>query len=57
MMLEYMGWDEASKLIVAGMEDAIGRKRVTYDLARQMQGATEVSCSGFGDEIIAGMRS
>ncbi|WP_025412328.1 isocitrate dehydrogenase (NADP(+)) [Gemmatirosa kalamazoonensis] len=57
MMLEYMGWDEAAKLIVAGMEDAIGRKRVTYDLARQMSGATEVSCSGFGDEIIAGMRA
>jgi isocitrate dehydrogenase len=57
MMLEYMGWEEAAKLIVAGMEDAIGRKRVTYDLARQMPGATEVSCSGFGDEIIAGMRA
>ena len=57
MMLEYMGWDEAAKLIVTGIEDAIGRKRVTYDLARQMPGATEVSCSGFGDEIIAGMRA
>jgi isocitrate dehydrogenase len=57
MMLEYMGWEEAANLIVAGMEDAIGRKRVTYDLARQMEGATEVSCSGFGDEIIAGMRA
>jgi isocitrate dehydrogenase len=57
MMLEYMGWDEAAKLIVAGMEDAIRRKCVTYDLARQMPGATEVSCSGFGDEIIAGMRA
>ncbi len=55
MMLEYMGWNEAAKRIVAGMENAIGRKRVTYDLARQMDGATEVSCSGFGDEIIAGM--
>jgi len=57
MMLEYMGWDEAGRLIVRGIEDAIGRKRVTYDLARQMPGATEVSCSGFGDEIIAGMRA
>jgi isocitrate dehydrogenase len=55
MMLEYMGWDEAARLIVRGMEQAIARKRVTYDLARQMPGATEVSTSGFGDEIIAGM--
>jgi isocitrate dehydrogenase len=55
MMLEYMGWDEAGKMIVRGMEHAIKNKRVTYDLARQMPGATEVSTSGFGDEIIAGM--
>src|SRR5690349_16552931 len=57
MMFEYMGWTEAGALIVRGLENAIKSKRVTYDLARQMQGATEVSCSGFGDEIIAGMRS
>jgi isocitrate dehydrogenase len=55
MMLEYMGWDEAAKLIVSAMERAIGAKTVTYDLARQMTGATEVSCSGFGDAIIKGM--
>jgi isocitrate dehydrogenase len=42
MMLEYMGWDEAARLIVAGIEKAIGAKTVTYDLARQMPGATEV---------------
>ncbi|MDF1503710.1 isocitrate dehydrogenase (NADP(+)) [Roseisolibacter sp. H3M3-2] len=57
MMLEYMGWDEAAKLIVSGMERAIGRKTVTYDLARQMPGATEVSCSGFGEAIVAEMRA
>jgi isocitrate dehydrogenase len=56
MMLEYMGWTEAAKLIVAGIERAIGAKTVTYDLARQMPGATEVSCSGFGDAIVAAMQ-
>ena len=57
MMLEYMGWDEAARLIIRGVESAIKSKRVTYDLARQMPGATEVSTSAFGDQIIAGMRS
>ena len=57
MMLEYMGWDEAATLIVDGMEKAIGRKTVTYDLARQMPGATEVSCSGFGEAIVAAMQA
>jgi isocitrate dehydrogenase len=56
MMLEYMGWDEAAQLIVRGIERAIGSKRVTYDLARQMQGATEVSCSGFGEAIVESMQ-
>jgi isocitrate dehydrogenase len=55
MMLEYMGWKEAGQLIVRGLENAIKSKRVTYDLARQMPGATEVSTSAFGDEIIKGM--
>jgi isocitrate dehydrogenase len=55
MMLEYLGWNEASALIVKGMENAIKSKRVTYDLARQMPGATEVSTSAFGDGVIAGM--
>jgi isocitrate dehydrogenase len=55
MMFEYMGWNEAGKLIMRGLENAIKSKRVTYDLARQMPGATEVSTSGFGDEIIKGM--
>jgi isocitrate dehydrogenase len=57
MMLEYLGWTEAAQLIVSGMEQAIRSKRVTYDLARQMAGATEVSTSGFGDAIVAGMRA
>jgi isocitrate dehydrogenase len=56
MMLEYMGWNEAAKLIVKGVENAIKAKRVTYDLARQMKGATEVSTSAFGDAVISGMR-
>ena len=56
MMLEYMGWNEAAKLIVKGVENAIKSKRVTYDLARQMKGATEVSTSAFGDAVISGMR-
>lgn len=55
MMLQYMGWQEAAELIIRGVERAIGAKTVTYDLARQMPGATEVSCSGFGDAIIRGM--
>jgi isocitrate dehydrogenase len=55
MMFEYMGWKEVGQLIVRGLENAIKSKRVTYDLARQMPGATEVSTSAFGDEIIKGM--
>ena len=57
MMFEYMGWNEAAELIVKGMENAIRSKRVTYDLARQMPGATEISTSDFGDQVIAGMKS
>src|SRR6478672_717234 len=57
MMLEYMGWTEAAALIVSGIENAIKSKKVTYDLARQMPGATEISTSAFGDQIIAGMRA
>ncbi len=53
MMFEYMGWQEASDLIVEGVQRAIKARRVTYDLARQMEGATTVRCSEFGDAIIA----
>ncbi len=55
MMFEYMGWNDAATLIVRGLENAIKSRRVTYDLARQMPGATEVSTSAFGDQIIKGM--
>jgi isocitrate dehydrogenase len=57
MMFEYLGWTEAATLIVRGLENAIKSKRVTYDLARQMPGATEVSTTAFGDQIIKGMTS
>ncbi len=53
MMLEYMGWFEASDMIYKGIEDAIGDGQVTYDLERQMANATLLSCSAFGDAIIA----
>ena len=55
MMLRYMGWTEAADLVLKGLNNAIGGGRVTYDFARQMQGATEIKCSEFGDAIIAGM--
>ncbi len=55
MMFEHMGWNEAGKLIVHGLEKAIAAKTVTYDLARQMAGGTEVSTTGFADAIIKGM--
>ena len=56
MMFEYMGWQEAADLITQGLEGAINSKRVTYDFERQMEGATLVSCSGFGNEIIKNMK-
>jgi isocitrate dehydrogenase len=55
MMLRYLGWIEAADLIVKGLSGAIASKRVTYDFARMMEGATEVKCSQFGDHIIACM--
>ncbi|MHB1046662.1 MAG: NADP-dependent isocitrate dehydrogenase [Thermoanaerobaculia bacterium] len=55
MMLRYMGWTEAADLVIKGMDGAIAAKKVTYDFARQMEGATEVKCSEFGDQIIACM--
>ncbi len=55
MMLRYMGWLEAADLVLKGLNGAIGGGRVTYDFARQMQGATEIKCSEFGDAIIAAM--
>ncbi len=55
MMLRYMGWTEAADLIIKGMEAAIQAKRVTYDFERLMTGATLLSCSQFGDEMIKRM--
>ena len=55
MMLRHMGWTEAADLIIASMERAILSKKVTYDFARQMDGATQVSCSGFGQVMIDNM--
>ncbi|MEY2777380.1 MAG: hypothetical protein RLY30_1478 [Pseudomonadota bacterium] len=55
MMLRHMGWVEAADLILTAMEKAITTKRVTYDFARLMDGATQVSCSGFGDVMIEQM--
>jgi len=55
MMLRHMGWVEAADLIITAMEKAITTRRVTYDFARLMDGATQVSCSGFGDVMIEQM--
>ena len=52
MMLRYLGWTEAADLMIKGMNGAISSKRVTYDFARLMDGATEIKCSEFGDNII-----
>jgi isocitrate dehydrogenase len=55
MMLRHMQWNEAADLVVKGMDGAIASRRVTYDFARQMDSATELKCSEFGDEIIKNM--
>ena len=55
MMLRHLGWSEAADLILKGLNGAIGSKKVTYDFARLMDGATEIKCSAFGDNIIAHM--
>ncbi len=55
MMLRHLGWKEAADLVIKAMEAAIGDKKVTYDFARLMDGADELSCSEFGDAMIARM--
>lgn len=55
MMLQYIGWDEAADLIVEGLQKTIQQRKVTYDFARLMEGATELKCSGFGSAIIENM--
>ncbi|MBP0724041.1 NADP-dependent isocitrate dehydrogenase [Bacillus sp. RG28] len=57
LMLEHMGWNEAATMIIKSMENTIESKVVTYDFARLMDGATEVKCSEFGDELIKNMES
>ncbi len=53
MMLEHLGWNEAAASILRAMQETILARTVTYDLARQMEGATEVSCSRFADQVIS----
>ena len=55
MMFRFLGWNEAADLIISGLEKSIAAKTVTYDLARLIEGATEVSCSKFGDAVISHM--
>jgi isocitrate dehydrogenase len=55
MMLRHLGWKEAADLVIKGLNEAIASKKVTYDFARLMEGATEIKCSEFGDNIIAHM--
>ena len=55
MMFRYLGWGEAADLILHGLNGAIASKQVTYDFARLMEGAQEIKCSAFGDNIIAHM--
>ncbi len=56
MMLRYMGWTEAADLILRGLDGAIGSGRVTYDFARLKEGATQIKCSEFGENVIAHMQ-
>ena len=55
MMLQYLGWEEAATLIEKALSATVQQKRVTYDLARQMEGATEIKCSEFGAAIVENM--
>jgi len=57
MLLEHLGWTGAAERTVAALEKTISQKTVTYDFARLMEGAKEVSCSAFGDAIIANIRN
>jgi isocitrate dehydrogenase len=55
MLLEHLGWQGAAERVIKGLEKAIAQKTVTYDFARLMDGATEVSCSEFGNKIISNL--
>jgi len=56
MMLDYMGWEKAAAIVRKSLKATVAQKRVTYDLARQMEGAREVSCSGFAEAMIENMK-
>ena len=51
-MLDYLGWNEAADKVKEGLVKTVEQKQVTYDLARQMEGATEVKCSEFAEAIV-----
>ena len=55
MMLEHLGWGEAAMLVNRALAKTVSKKTVTYDLARQMEGAREVKCSQFGEAIVENM--
>ena len=55
MLLRFIGWNEAADLVTRGIENAIADKQVTYDFARLMEGATELSCSGFAKAVVERM--
>ncbi len=55
MLLRHIGWNEAADLVIRGIEKAISAKQVTYDFARLMEGATELSCSGFAEAVVKNM--
>lgn len=57
MMFEYMGWNEAAQLIKRSINKTISKKLVTYDLARQLEGATKLKCSEYGNALIENMKS
>ena len=56
MMLEYLGWQEAADMTTAAIQKTITNKTVTYDLERQVEGATLLKCSEFGAEIVKNMK-
>jgi len=55
MMLRHIGWNKAADLIMHGMNQTFSQKKVTYDFERQMNGATLLKCSEFGDAVVSNM--
>ena len=54
-MFQYLGWHEAAELVFRAMEETVLQKTVTYDLERQMEGATLLKCSEYGEAIVSNM--